>query len=37
MNGGPSQLDMWDYKPELADHFDKDLPDSFAWASGSPR
>ncbi|MBA4016916.1 MAG: sulfatase [Pirellula sp.] len=28
MNGGPSQLDMWDYKPKLAEQFDKDLPDS---------
>jgi hypothetical protein len=28
MNGGPSQLDTWDYKPQLAQHFDKDLPDS---------
>src|SRR6187200_1003893 len=28
MNGGPSQLDTWDYKPALADHFDKELPDS---------
>ncbi len=28
MNGGPSQLDMWDYKPQLAAQFDKDLPDS---------
>lgn len=28
MNGGPSQIDMWDYKPELKDQFDKDLPDS---------
>src|SRR4051794_3492188 len=28
MNGGPSQLDTWDYKPQLAGHFDKDLPDS---------
>lgn len=27
-NGGPSQLDSWDYKPGLADWFDKDLPDS---------
>lgn len=27
-NGGPSQLDTFDYKPKLADHFDKDLPDS---------
>ena len=28
MNGGPSQLDMWDYKPNLKAQFDKDLPDS---------
>ncbi|MDX1944410.1 MAG: DUF1501 domain-containing protein [Pirellulaceae bacterium] len=28
MADGPSQLDMWDYKPKLADYFDKDLPDS---------
>ncbi len=28
MNGGPSQLDTWDYKPSLAEHFDKELPDS---------
>jgi len=28
MNGGPSQLDTWDYKPQLATQFDKDLPDS---------
>ena len=28
MNGGPSQLDMWDYKPKLGEYFDKDLPDS---------
>lgn len=28
MNGGPAQLDTWDYKPGLAEHFDKDLPDS---------
>ena len=28
MNGGPSQLDLFDYKPQLAEHFDKDLPDS---------
>jgi hypothetical protein len=25
-NGGPSQLDLWDYKPGLAEFFDKDLP-----------
>jgi hypothetical protein len=28
MNGGPSQLDLWDYKPTLSEHFDKDLPHS---------
>ncbi|MGN6546776.1 MAG: DUF1501 domain-containing protein [Aureliella sp.] len=28
MNGGPSQIDLWDYKPKLAEQFDKDLPDS---------
>ena len=27
MNGGPSQLDTWDYKPGLAKHFGQDLPD----------
>lgn len=28
MNGGPSQLDLWDHKPGLKDYFDKDLPAS---------
>ena len=28
MNGGPSQIDLWDYKPHLASYFDQDLPDS---------
>src|SRR5437762_419053 len=28
MNEGPSQMDMWDHKPKLADLFDKDLPSS---------
>ena len=28
MNGGPSQLDTWDYKPKLTEFFDKDLPPS---------
>lgn len=28
MNGGPSQMDLFDYKPELDALFDKDLPDS---------
>lgn len=28
MNGAPSQLDLFDYKPKLNEHFDKDLPDS---------
>lgn len=26
MNGGPSQLDLWDYKPKMYDAFDKELP-----------
>ncbi len=26
MNGGPSQIDTWDYKPVLQEYFDKDLP-----------
>ena len=25
MADGPSQLDLWDYKPGLKDYFDKDL------------
>jgi hypothetical protein len=28
MNGAPSQLDLFDYKPGLKAYFDKDLPDS---------
>ncbi len=28
MNEGPSQMDLWDYKPKMNDHFDKDLPES---------
>lgn len=28
MNGGPAQMDLWDYKPKLVEYFDKDLPDS---------
>lgn len=28
MNGGPSQIDTWDYKPKLVEHFDKELPES---------
>lgn len=28
MNGGPSQIDTWDYKPKLHEFFDKELPDS---------
>ena len=26
MSGGPSHLDLWDYKPKLSDEFGKDLP-----------
>ena len=28
MSGGPSQLDLWDYKPKLNDLFNADLPDT---------
>src|SRR5215470_949738 len=28
MNGAPSQIDLWDYKPKLSELFDADLPDS---------
>jgi hypothetical protein len=28
LNGGPSQIDLWDYKPKLQDYFDKDIPPS---------
>jgi hypothetical protein len=28
MNGGPSQMDLFDYKPKLDEQFDKDLPES---------
>ena len=28
MNGGPSQLDTWDYKPELQKRFNEELPKS---------
>ncbi|MFT7669078.1 MAG: hypothetical protein ACI8X5_001778 [Planctomycetota bacterium] len=28
MEGGPSHLDLWDYKPGLRKHYDVDLPES---------
>jgi hypothetical protein len=28
MVGGPSQMDLWDYKPVMKDWYDKDLPES---------
>jgi hypothetical protein len=28
MNGGPSQMDLFDYKPKMSEQFDKDLPES---------
>ncbi len=28
MVGGPSQMDLYDYKPKMAEYFDKDLPES---------
>jgi hypothetical protein len=27
MNGGPSQIDLWDYKPKLGEVYDQDLPE----------
>jgi hypothetical protein len=27
-NGGPSQIDLWDHKPVLADYFDQEIPAS---------
>jgi hypothetical protein len=32
MNGAPSQIDLWDHKPGLKAHFDKNLPDSVRMA-----
>ena len=28
MVGGPSQMDLFDYKPKMAEYYDKDLPES---------
>jgi hypothetical protein len=28
MNGGPAHMDLWDYKPQLAQYFNQQLPDS---------
>ena len=28
MNGGPSQIDLWDYKPGLQKHFNEEIPKS---------
>src|SRR5438046_1831913 len=28
MVGGPSQMDLFDYKPKMQEYYDKDLPDS---------
>src|SRR3989442_2138914 len=28
MNGGPTQLDLWDYKPQLRSQFGVNLPES---------
>ncbi len=28
MVGGPSQMDLYDYKPKMAEYYDKDLPES---------
>src|SRR6185436_8709513 len=28
MVGGPPQMDLYDYKPQMQEHYDKDLPES---------
>ena len=33
MVGGPSQMDLYDYKPKMNEWYDKDLPDRSARAS----
>ena len=35
MSGGPSQLDLWDYKPKLNDLFNQDLRTGSGAGSGS--
>jgi hypothetical protein len=27
MNGAPSQIDLWDHKPKMVDHYNEDLPE----------
>ena len=36
MSGGPSHIDMWDYKPRLNEEYGKDLPPEVAMDSESP-
>ncbi len=36
MVGGPSQMDLFDYKPGMKEWYDKDLPPAFAMGSVSP-
>lgn len=36
MVGGPSQMDMFDYKPEMEKWYDKDLPESIRNGQDSP-
>lgn len=36
MSGGPSQMDMWDYKPKMDALFDQDLPESVFAAPPRP-
>jgi hypothetical protein len=37
MSGGPSQVDLWDYKPNLAALYDKDIPDSVRGGAATDR
>ncbi len=37
MNGGPTQLDLWDYKPACSSSLTRTCPTACGWASGSRR
>ncbi len=37
MVGGPSQMDMFDYKPQMNDWYDKDLQIRFAKVNALQR
>ena len=37
MSGGPPQMDLLDYKPNLAALYDKDIPDSVRGSAAADR